>query len=538
MEHTEFDYIVIGAGSAGSVIASRLTENPKISVCLIEVGTGGNSVVTRMPLGNIFQVPEIPGFNNWRFKTTPQQQLNNRLGYHPRGKGLGGTSMINGMIYMRGVPSDYDDWAKSNCPGWGWYDVVPFFKKAECNHHIRNDFHGTDGPLHVGNRLTPDGADQIFFKAAQNNGLPFNDDFNGHENFGCGHFQFAKFQDGPQKGQRCSAAAAYLYPNLHRPNLHVVTGVSVNRIIVESGRAISVECLKGSSVSNISARVEIVLSAGAFGSPTILMRSGIGPGSHLAAYGIETIIDNPMVGSNLQDHLQCALHFKSRDRRLMGLNPSGAIDLIKAAWRWRKTGQGLATTSFTESGAFLKSDLNLENPDLQIHFFSGIVQDHGRKLHLARGYSGHIALLHPESVGTVRLQSAKLQDAPIIDPNFLDDEADRKRMIIATKKLGEILHDKAFAELKPSALHGLDFDNDNSVLNYIRENADTAYHPVGTCKMGIEGNAVVDPELRVYGVENLRVADASVMPKIVSGNTNAPTIMIGERAADFIARKK
>ena len=438
---------------------------------------------------------------------------------------------------MRGHPSDYEAWAASGCANWGWDDVLPYFKKAEHNHHIKNDYHGSDGPLQVGNRLTRDDADQMFFEAAQKYGLPFNDDFNGADNLGCGHFQFAKFQEGARKGQRCSVAAAYLFPNLDRSNLHILKNALVDRIVIQDGRAISVTGHQGKSDFSLSARAEIIICAGAFGSPVILMRSGIGPTEHLTGHNIQPILDNSWVGRNLQDHLQCALHFKSKDPRLMGLNPSGALDLIKAAWTWRKTGYGLATTSFTESGAFLKSSPRLHKPDLQIHFFSGIVQDHGRKLHMTRGYSGHIALLHPDSAGTVKLSSNKAHHAPTIDPNYLATETDRQRMIHATKALSKILYDDAFDALKPTALQQLDFDNDRDVLDYIRQNADTAYHPVGTCKMGPENEAVVDEKLRVYGVANLRVADASIMPQIVSGNTNAPSIMIGERAAEFIASR-
>lgn len=531
---THFDYLVIGSGSSGAVVAARLSEDPNVSVCLVEAGKSNNSLMSRLPLANMFQVPEFPGFNNWKFKTTPQKQLNNRTSYHPRGKALGGSSAINGMIYIRGHPDDYDQWADNGCDGWSWKDVFPYFLKSENNQNKQDQYHGSLGELHVGDSVTPNEADDLFLKAAQEAGYSLNEDFNGTDNIGCGHYQLTQFHDDQRSGTRCSTAAAFIIPNLKRKNLTILSGAIVDKLEIEDRRAVAVIIHHGKQQKILKARKEIVLSAGSFGTPSILLRSGIGPAEELKALGIKPIFDKRDVGKNLQDHLQCALHYQLNDKRFMGITPSGIVDLMKAVWRWRKNGKGLAATSFTESGAFLKSSKTLERPDLQVHFFRGLVEDHGRKLHFKRGFSAHVCTLHPESCGEVHLSSPDPMAKPIIDPNYLATTRDENQLVIGMKKLFEICEAQPFKTIGAKALQNINIKNDDEILTYIRASADTAYHPVGTCRMGKDEHAVVDNQLKVRGIESLRVADASIMPSIISGNTNAACIMIGERVAEFL----
>ncbi|MEO0999128.1 MAG: GMC family oxidoreductase N-terminal domain-containing protein [Pseudomonadota bacterium] len=531
----EYDYIILGGGSGGATLAGRLSEDPNVSVCLVEAGGAGKDLMVRMPMGVITMISGKPKINNWAYETVPQPGLKGRKGFHPRGKALGGSSAINAMVYIRGQREDYDGWAAEGCAGWGWDDVLPYFKKSELNHRGGDDLHGADGPLHVGDLLAPSPANEAFFAAAESLQIRRNDDFNGPEQEGVGYFQVTQFRGGEKNGERCSAAAAYLHPVMEeRANLTVLTKTHVARIVVEEGRAVGADILETGGRRRLNARKEVILAAGAFGSPQILQLSGIGDPEDLAAHGIDVVHALPGVGKNLQDHLDFILAFKSGRRELAGMTFGGVADMMRAGLHWRKGGEGPATTNFAESGGFLKSSPDLDRPDLQLHFVIGIVDDHSRKTHFSRGYSAHVCVLRPESRGTVTLASTDPKAAPAIDPRFLSDERDAAALLAGVKQLREIMAAPAFEPWRGEQLYLKGNEDDAALMDHIRSRADTIYHPVGTCRMGVDEMAVVDPELRVRGIAGLRIVDASVMPRIVSGNTNAPTIMIAEKAADLI----
>ena len=532
MSSQDHDFIVVGAGSAGCAAAGRLCE-AGYSVCLLDAGSAGKGIVSRMPLGNVLQVPQFPGFNNWKHQTTDQVGFNRRRGYHPRGKALGGSSTINGMIYLRGRPADYDAWKELGCAGWGWQDVLPFFKRSENNGRGSNPWHGSDGHLQVSDCLSNTAADDLFLEAASQAGLGEIHDPNADFGEGASRFQFTQFWRDERKGERCSAANAFLdpLPRNRKPNFQ--SGLVVDRLELTEGRVDTVRCLRGGQKVSFKARYEVLLCAGAFGSPTILQRSGIGPASALKQLGIDVIFHAPEVGANLQDHLQCGLHYQCNDPRFMGLNPSGFLELLRSALAWRKTGEGWGSTCFTQSGVYWKSDPAMMLPDIQCHFFSGIVRKHGNKLHPSRGFSGHIYVVNPDSRGTVRISHKNPDHALLIDPNYLSCDGDMERTRMGLRRLQGIFNQPAFKTLNPLAIASIDGFDDSSVDEFIRVNADTAYHPVGTCRMGDDEQSVVDPKLRARDLAGLRIADASIMPRIIGSNTNAACMMIGERAADF-----
>lgn len=530
-----YDYIILGGGSAGSVIASRLSEDPAVSVCLIEAGGDGKSALIRMPLGGVALLPGKPKINNWAFETVPQPGLNGRQGYQPRGKALGGSSAINAMLYVRGHRRDYDEWADLGCEGWNWDQVAPYFLKAEHNHAITDEYHGQGGPLSVADGLSDNPINEAFVAAAEGMQLRENPDFNGARQEGVGRFQVTQFRGGDKHGERCSAAAAYLHPH-QRPNLTILTKAHIAKIVIEDGRAVGARCFVKGKQHEARAKREVILSAGAFGSPQILQLSGIGDPDELKAHGVETVHALPGVGQNLQDHIDFILSWKSPRPELLGLNPSGLWDMLKAAWQWRKTGEGRATTTFAEVGAFLRSSSDLSRPDLQIHFVTGIVDDHSRKRHMYKGYSAHVCVLRPESRGRVGLFDANPMSAPMIDPCFLSAQSDADLLLKGTKIMREMMDHPALDGWRGEQLYLNGDEDDATLMTHIRDRADTIYHPVGTCRMSAAGDemAVVDPTCRVRGIDALRVVDASVMPRIVGGNTNAPTIMIAEKAADMI----
>ncbi len=529
-----FDYVILGGGSAGCTLASRLSEDPKISVCLIEAGGAGKDLLIRMPLGCVLMLPDMPKINNWAFKTAPQPGLNGRRGYQPRGKALGGSSAINAMLYVRGHPSDYDGWADQGCDGWDWDSVLPYFKRSEHNHRGADALHGADGPLHVGDDLAKNPLSDAFINACEEMQIRRNDDFNGPEQEGAGHYQVTQFRGGDKHGERCSAAAAYLHPVMDRPNLTIITKAHICRILLEEGQATGAEYLVGRRRHQVRARREVILSAGTFGSPQILLLSGIGPADELRAHGIEVRHDLNGVGQNLQDHLDFIFSYTTHRKEALGLNPGGLWDMVKAARRWGKTGDGPATTTFAETGAFVKSDPSLDRPDLQMHFVVGIVDDHSRKRHFKRGYSAHVCVLRPHSRGTVGLDSADPRAAPRIDPNFLSDDRDAALLLKGAKLTRQIMNAPALDGWRGREIYTETVRDEADLMSHIRARADTIYHPVGTCRMGVDEGAVVDTALRVHGIRGLRVVDASVMPTLIGGNTNAPTIMIAEKAADLI----
>ncbi|MEZ5789805.1 MAG: choline dehydrogenase [Nitratireductor sp.] len=530
----EFDYVIVGGGSAGSTLAARLSENPGNTVCLLEAGGDGKGILVRAPLGIVAMLPGKPKINNWAFETVPQPGLNGRRGYQPRGKALGGSSAINAMLYVRGHPSDYDGWAEAGCDGWSWDEVLPYFRKSEKNERGADDLHGDGGPLNVAEQQSPREISKAFIDAAGEVQIRRNDDFNGPVQEGAGHYQVTQFWEKGREGERCSAAAAYLHPAMNRSNLSVITNAHATRILVEGKRATGVEYRSGNALKTVSARSEVILCGGAFNSPQLLMLSGIGPADHLKANGIAVKHELPGVGENLQDHLDFILAYKTSNTDVLGLGAVGGYKLIRDMLRWRKDGTGIIASPGAESGAFLKSDPSLDRPDLQLHFVAALVDDHSRKLHLGYGYSCHVCVLRPHSRGTVKLASGDPMAAPLIDPAFLADERDAQLLLKGTKITRSIMEAPALKRYMKSEVYTADARSDEALMAHIRARADTVYHPVGSCKMGKDAMAVVDPQLRVHGMEGLRVVDASVMPNLIGGNTNAPTIMIAEKAADMI----
>ncbi|MCE2692498.1 MAG: choline dehydrogenase [Rubrivivax sp.] len=529
-----FDILIVGAGSAGCVLAARLSEDPALRVGLIEAGPPDKSVLIHCPAG--LALLAQTGAANWGFETEPQPGLNGRRGYQPRGKVLGGSSSVNAMIYARGHRADYDAWAAEGNPGWSFDEVLPWFKHAEHNERGADAFHGTGGPLNVADLRSDATWRERFTQAGVQAGYPRNPDFNGAEQEGFGPYQVTH-----RNGERFSAAKAYLTPQLSRPNLQVLTGAQVLRVRFEGGRAVGVDVRMGGAERRLKARREVILSAGALQSPQLLMLSGVGPGAHLQALGLPVLHDLPGVGQHLHDHIDVVQVVDAPGHHdLFGLSLAGAVRAMRGIFEWRRQRTGMLTTNFGEGGAFLRSAPDEPVPDLQLHFVVGKLVDHGRKTVFGHGYSCHVCLLRPKSRGSVTLASPDPLAAPLIDPAFLSDPDDTARLVRGFKLMRHILAQPALAqhggrEVAASAAAR----TDAQIETYVRQHADTIYHPVGTCRMGPAGKAddggsVVDAELRVHGLQGLRVVDASVMPQIVGGNTNAPTIMIAEKASELI----
>jgi choline dehydrogenase len=528
----EFDYVVVGGGSAGCVVASRLSEDPTVRVCLLEAGGEGRDVAIRAPLGFAFAMPR--GRNSWHFQTVPQPGLNGRRGFQPRGKALGGSSAINAMIYARGHPSDYDRWAELGNPGWAFDDVLPYFVKSEANAiHRDSPLHGTDGPLHVTNLRSPSPLNEVFLDACRSQGIPFNTDLNGPQHHGCYHVQVTQ-----KDGERHSTAAAFIHPNLDRPNLDVRTRAHTTRVLFDQRRATGVRYEQGGQTRTVRARREVVMSAGAFGTPQILMASGVGPGHHLQALGITPVLDAPGVGQNLQDHISALLLYRGRnlDHQTVGVSPAGAARLLKAMWTWRRHRTGTVTSCVAESGVYYRTSPDVEVSDMEMELLVAIGDDHGRKLHYGHGYSAHLLLARPRSVGEVRLASPDTRVPPLIDPRYFSHPYDMETLVKGTQIALDIMHSPPFDPYRGEMLIRYDRNNPGQIEATLRDRADTEYHVCGTAKMGPDTDpmAVVDAQLRVKGVDGLRVADASVMPTITSNNINAPVIMIGEKCADMI----
>jgi choline dehydrogenase-like flavoprotein len=530
----EFDYVIAGGGSAGCVLASRLSEDPKTTVCLVEAGGDGKDIMIRAPLGIVTMLPGHFKINNWAYQTVPQPGLNGRLGYQPRGRALGGSSAINAMLYIRGHPGDYDDWASDGCAGWGWNDVLPYFKRSERNERGGDDVHGANGPLNVSEQQTPRQVSRAFLEACEQMQIRANGDFNGRQQEGAGLYQVTQFHEKGREGERCSAAAAYLHPVMNRPNLHVITKAQATGVVMDGRKATGLKYRQGKEDKQVRARREVILSSGAFGSPQLLLLSGIGPAGELKQAGIEVRHDLPGVGKNLQDHIDFILGYKTGNREVLGIGALSGARLLREILRWRRDGTGLVASPGAEGGAFIKSEPSLERPDLQLHFVTALVDDHSRKLHLGYGYSCHVCVLRPHSRGEVKLASADPLAAPVIDPQFLADERDAQLLLKGAKITRDIMEAPALKPFRKSQIYLNGDEDDAALMEHIRSRADTVYHPVGAAKMGTGEDAVTDPQLRVHGVDRLRVVDASVMPALIGGNTNAPTIMIAEKAADMI----
>ena len=524
----EFDYIIIGGGSAGCVLASRLSEDPSISVCLIEAGGQGDSWTVNIPAACVMSLPTK--INNWAFETVPQKGLNGRKGYQPRGKCLGGSSAINAMIYIRGHRRDYDGWAENGCTGWSYDEILPYFIRSENNHRIHNEYHGNAGPLHVSDMQTDNIFHERYIQAAKELGYPVLDDFNGQEQEGLGVYQVTH-----DNGERCSAARAYLFPHLHRSNLTVLTKATTHKIIIENKRAVGVLVEQSGQQCILKAHHEVLLCAGAMQSPQILMLSGIGDSAELKQVGIDTIHHLPGVGKNFHDHPDFIFGYSVKQYiGTFGVSVAGSLDMWKQITRYRKERRGMLASNFAECGGFIKSDPSLAIPNLQLHFVVALVDDHARKFHASHGLSCHVCLLNPRSRGTVKLSGKTIHDPLLIDPNFLGDERDLEDLVAGFKLTQQFMHAKSLSSLYKQDLFTSLVKTDDDIREVLRQRVDTVYHPVGSCKMGIDEMAVVDPELRVYGIAGLRVIDASIIPSVVNGNTNAPTIMIAEKAVDLI----
>jgi choline dehydrogenase-like flavoprotein len=444
---------------------------------------------------------------------------------------LGGSSSVNAMIYIRGHPSDYDRWAELGNPGWGYAEVMPYFKKAQNQERGEDQFHGVGGPLNVMDLRQHNPLATAFVEAAAATQYPRNNDFNGEYQEGIGFYQVTQ-----KGGERMSAAKAYLTPVLERTNLTVITGAHASKITFDGKRASGVTYRSGGTDHTVTASREVILSGGAFQSPQLLLLSGIGPAAELAAHGIALVHDLPGVGKNLQDHIDYVGVYNVKSRHALGISFGGAIDVVRAIFAWRRHRTGTLTSNLAESGGFLKSDPSLDAPDLQLHFITGGVDNHGRDISLGHSYSCHVCVLRPKSVGQVTLASADPTAAPLIDPKFLDDPRDLELLIKGFKMMRQIIEAPPLAEYRGRDKHTEGLTTDAQIADAIRARADTVYHPVGTCKMGPDDDpkAVVDSRLRVRGIDGLRVVDASIMPTLVSGNTNAPTIMIGEKASEMI----
>lgn len=523
----QYDYIIVGAGSAGCVLASRLSADPAITVCLIEAGKPDRSTFIHVPAGIAVILPTR--HVNWAFLTEPQPGLNNRRGYQPRGKTLGGSSSINAMIYMRGHRSDYDHWAALGNDGWSYNEALPYFKRSENQERGENEFHGIGGPLNVADLRSPNLIDEAFLKAAEQVGYSRNPDFNGARQEGVGLYQVTQ-----KNGERWSAAKAFLTPGLNRPNLTVITEARATRILLERKRAVGVVYRGRDGSAEIRSGKEVILSAGTLQSPQLLMLSGIGPREALAKHGIPILHSLPGVGNNLQDHIDYVTCYRSKSKDLFGLSFIGGLRMLRAIGDYRKHHTGMLTSNYAEAGGFLKSDPGRATPDFQLHFVTGIMDNHAKKLHLGHGYSCHVCLLRPKSRGRVGLRSADPLAAPLIDPDFFGEEEDLAGMVRGFKLMREIMEAPALTAYRGRDIYTSAISTDKDIRNIIRQRADTVYHPVGTCKMGGDEMAVVDSTLRIHGLEGLRVVDASVMPTIVGGNTNAPVIMIAEKTADMI----
>jgi choline dehydrogenase-like flavoprotein len=527
---SEFDYIIIGGGSAGCVLANRLSAVPQNRVCLLETGPSDRSPLISTPIGVIGLMDNKK--YNWMFNSQTESTQNNRSIYCPRGKVLGGSSAVNAMIYTRGTPSDYNHWASLGNEGWSYNDILPYFKSTQHQERGACDFHGTEGELNVAEGRSNHPLGETLLEACRQAGYKDNNDFNGAQQEGIGYYQVTQIN-----GERCSAARAFLHPITQRQNLTVITEARVARILIDNKMAEGVEYFKDGELQKLKATKEVIISAGTFCSPQLLMLSGIGPEKTLNQHNISVKHQLPGVGLNLQEHVDIVTVTKSKKSNTVALRPIAVAKVLKDIWLYINQRKGFLTTSVVESGGFIKSKPEIKEPDMQLQFIPLVMEDHGRKKStlLNYGYSLHNCLLRPKSRGLVSLHNKDFLQDPKIELNLLSHPDDLAAMIAAVKINLHIFAQKAFDDGRGKSLFPKQKNpSDQEIEEFVREKANHVYHPVGTCKMGNDQDAVVNERLQVHGISRLRVVDASIMPTIVAGNTNSPTIMIAAKAAEMI----